>query len=101
MTAHRPWAIGPSIGGSKYVSIVDPAGDAELGDWMIAERVRRPEHAALIVRAVNAHEGLVAALERLLDVPDRWDWGEPAGNIREREDAREQARAALKAAAHG
>lgn len=90
----RPWAIGPSIGGSKYPSIIDPAGDAELGDWMIAERVRRREHAELIVRAVNGHDLLVAALGRLVSMvailPPEYD--EPGSAI-------EQARAALKAAA--
>lgn len=86
MADHRPWAIGPSIGGSPYPSIVDPAGDAELGDWMIAERVRRPEYAELIIRAVNAHEILMTALDTI------------ANSDTTRGHYQEIARAALKAA---
>jgi hypothetical protein len=57
------WAVRWSLDGSSYPCIVNPSGDAELGTWMIAERVRWPAHAELICRAVNAFDPLVSALE--------------------------------------
>jgi hypothetical protein len=69
--AHTPakstptqWAVRWSLDGSSYPCIVNPSGDAELGTWMIAERVRWPAHAELICRAVNAFDPLVSALEQ-------------------------------------
>ena len=54
-----PWKIVPNFGGSRYPSIVNPAGDAELGDWMVAEQVRWAADAALIQAAPE----LLAALD--------------------------------------
>ncbi len=62
----RPWAVLKPVYG-KYPSIVSPSGDAELGTWMVAERVRWTANAAFIVKACNSHDRLVAALRNLLD----------------------------------
>ena len=56
-----PWKIVPNFGGSRYPSIVNPAGDAELGDWMVAEGVRWPADAALF-----------KAAPELLSIARRW-----------------------------
>ena len=40
---------------------------AELGNWMVAERVRWLQDAAFIVLAVNAHDDLVATLQMVAD----------------------------------
>ena len=60
-----PWKIVPNFGGSRYPSIVNPAGDAELGDWMVAERVRWPTDAALIAAAPTMAKAIEAMLMRL------------------------------------
>jgi len=59
-TTPRPWAV--LIGKAFNGAIVSPAGDAELGNWMVAQLVRWDADAALIVRAVNLHDDLLAAL---------------------------------------
>ena len=61
-----PWKIIPAFGGSRYPSIVNPAGDAELGDWMVAERVRWPADANLIAAAPE----LLAALTAIVNSTD-------------------------------
>lgn len=43
--------------------IVHKPGDAELGNWMIAPKVRGKANAALIVHRVNNWDKLVEALE--------------------------------------
>lgn len=53
-----PWAvlIPHKSAESKYPSVVSPAGDAEIGTWMVAERVRWMEDACLIAAAPTMYE---------------------------------------------
>lgn len=75
MTDHatpRPWVLDGFV-------IADPNGDTPTGRWGIASAeprtnpVEKQANAALIVRAVNCHDELVAALEALLHEVDRCD----------------------------
>lgn len=76
-TAQGPSLYGPflgplelhaPIGGriSKYASIICPDGDAEMGNWMVAERVRWDSYAEYMVLAVNSHARLTAAVNELI-----------------------------------
>lgn len=42
--------------------VIHPAGDAELGNWMIAERIRREKDARLIAAAPELYTALAALL---------------------------------------
>lgn len=43
--------------------IVSPAGDAELGNWLVAREVRWEQDAAFIVTACNSYHAMKEALE--------------------------------------
>lgn len=59
-----PWEVHKlSFDGSKYPAVVSPAGDAELGNWVVAERVRRERDAAYIAAAHPA--AVLALIERV------------------------------------
>lgn len=50
MATNGPWQVYSRVG-SSYSSIISPAGDAELGNWMVAERVQWNVDAAFIAAA--------------------------------------------------
>ncbi len=64
--------IKPLVTGGRY-KVVDPAGDAELGNWVMAE-CWFEGYADLIRRAVNIHDVLVALVKRspclCADIPE-------------------------------
>ena len=74
-------------------NVVHPAGDAELGNWMMmAERIRRAEDAYLIAAAPD----LYAALSGLLDVLGEYvGWRNTAAHEPRETIAENKARAAL------
>lgn len=60
----RPWKVVPSPHGPKYQCV-------QIGDddrYTTLELL--PDDAALIVKAVNCHDDLVAALEAIIDCED-------------------------------
>lgn len=56
-----PWEVVPAVLGGPYPSIVSHTGDAELGNWLVAERVRWDVDARLIAAAPD----MLAALDQL------------------------------------
>lgn len=57
-----PWTTGPKLHGFDF-SIVNPKGDAEVGDWLVAG-VRWEANARLIAAAPE-HHAVALELERL------------------------------------
>ena len=55
-----PWEVRPDGFVGYGHCVVRPAGDAELGNWMMAERIRREEDANLIAAAPELYEALAA-----------------------------------------
>jgi hypothetical protein len=82
-----PWKVHAAKLHGFDVHVVNPGGDAELGNWLVAG-VRWEANAALIVAAVNlvralTDEGAVERAARALcreqgEDPDRDDYGAPA-----------------------
>lgn len=70
------------------IAILDSHGH-EIGS------MNRTDLAEEVVRGVNEHAKLKAALQRLLDAPDPMEWGEAPQNIRERQEARNAALALI------
>ena len=65
MRTPGPWEMhdeGPEVEGPRFT--ID--ADDSRGPWLVA-RVTRPDDAAFIVRAVNAHDELVDALKDALE----------------------------------
>tara|TARA_R110000868_G_scaffold23596_3_gene94767 strand:- start:192 stop:503 length:312 start_codon:yes stop_codon:yes gene_type:complete len=64
-----PWIVSPPLGEGAIQ--IQSTGLNAYGNWIVAEVPDRTEedkaNAAFIVRACNAHEELVAALEELLN----------------------------------
>ena len=66
MTIARPWQSG--LDQNKAVIIHGPDDDDGLSDVVLVDgEYLSEEEAALIVKAVNAHDSLVAALEKCCD----------------------------------
>lgn len=62
-----PWQVMKREGKMHFgYRIVNPAGDAECGNWTVAEKVPWKEDAAFIVRAANAHNDLLAACKAMV-----------------------------------
>ena len=57
-----PWTI---YGNGASAWIVNSAGDAELGNWLVCRDVRRPEDRAFIARARTALPALIAEVRSL------------------------------------
>lgn len=66
-TTPHPWSVRRSLPGvrDQSISIVNPAGDAEAGDWMVAERVRWAEDAELIAHAPSDLVWLIGEVKDL------------------------------------
>lgn len=69
MSAHTPtpWSAEP-LGLGTAVAITSPSGDI---CYLTLQPARARANAAFIVRAVNAHDALVAALEKVASCESR------------------------------
>ena len=64
-----PWQSRPLIKpGSLSGAIVSPAGDAELGNWMICEQVRWPTDRTFIAAARNDAPDIARALVEAVEI---------------------------------
>ena len=106
-----PWRVekAPPADESELVITTDKTIIASIGPYCEMQEPGSPRsNAALIVRAVNAHAGLVAALERAANelqairlsgfIPEENAAGTPEGLIGQLHQAENQTRAALAAA---
>ena len=68
-----PWAVRRSLPGApiQTMFVVNPAGDAEAGDWMIADGVRWAEDAELIAHAPADLRWLITEVKDLRAKLDR------------------------------
>jgi hypothetical protein len=71
------WAYEPVPNSTLLFTVTNPAGDAELGNWMIAERVRWESNARLISVAPDLLAALKAASGYLLNAKIDLETGAP------------------------